>query len=153
MTRIQQVVGFVLVVLSVSSVPALAQDTTGTILGTITDASGAVLPGVTVTVKNTDTSQSRAIVSDAAGRYRMPLLQPGHYEVTVQLQGFQTMVRSGITVTVGQQAVVDAKLSLGNVSESITVEGAAPLVETTTGTIPNVAPDEKPGWVGLTRGD
>jgi len=125
MIRIRQVVGFALLILSVSAVIALAQDTTGTILGTITDASGAVLPGVTVTVKNTDTSQSRAIVSDTAGRYRMSLLQPGHYEVTVQLQGFQTMVRSGITVTVGQQAVVDAKLSLGNVSESITVDRAA----------------------------
>src|SRR5437773_47338 len=101
MNRFGHVVGFAFVILSLSAVAALAQDTTGTILGTITDASGAVLPGVTVTVKNTDTSQSRTIVSDTAGSYRVPLLQSGHYEVTVQLQGFQTMVRSGITVTVG----------------------------------------------------
>jgi hypothetical protein len=153
MIRIRQVVGFALLILSVSAVVALAQDTTGTILGTITDASGAVLPGVTVTVKNIDTSQSRAIVSDAAGRYRMPLLQPGHYEVTIQLQGFQTMVRSGITITVGQQAVVDAKLSLGNVSESITVEGAAPLVETTTGTISSVVTEQQLGSMPLNGRD
>jgi hypothetical protein len=130
-----------------------AQDTTGTILGTITDASGAVLPGVTVTVKNVDTSQARTIVSDAAGRYRMPLLQSGRYEVTVQLSGFQTMVRSGITVTVGQQAVVDAKLSLGNVSESITVEGAAPLVETTTATISTVVTEQQLGSMPLNGRD
>src|SRR4030095_6335866 len=103
---------------------ARAQDTTGTILGTITDASGGVLPGVSVTVKNTDTSQSRPIVTDDGGRYRVPLLAPGHYEVTAQISGFQTMVRSGITVTVGQQAVVDARLSLCNVSASITAQGA-----------------------------
>ena len=134
---------FAFLIFILSAASAGAQDTTGTILGTITDASGGVLPGVTVTVKNVDTSQARTIVSDAAGRYRMPLLQPGRYEVTVQLSGFQTMVRSGITVTVGQQAVVDAKLSLGNVSESITVEGAAPLVETTTGTISNVVTEQQ----------
>jgi hypothetical protein len=142
---------FLLFVLSVAI--ARAQDTTGTILGTITDASGAVLPGVTVSIKNTDTSQSRTVVSDAAGRYRVPLLAPGHYEVTAQISGFQTMVRSGITVTVGQQAVVDARMSLGNVSESITVEGAAPLVETTTGTISNVVTEQQLGSMPLNGRD
>jgi hypothetical protein len=135
MIRIRHVVRFAFVIFSLSVAVASAQDTTGTILGTVTDASGAVLPGVTVTVKNIDTSQARTIVSDAAGSYRAALLPPGRYEITAQLAGFQTMVRSGITLTVGQQAVVDTKMSLGNVSESITVEGAAPLVETTTGTI------------------
>src|SRR5215216_3650035 len=129
---------FVFVILILAAGVARAQDTTGTVLGTVTDASGAVLPGVTITIKNIDTAQSRTIVSDAGGRYRVPLLQPGRYEVTAQLSGSQTMVRSGITVTVAQQAVVDARMSLGNVSESITVEGAAPLVETTTGTISNM---------------
>ena len=145
---------FAIFVTFVFSVPfARAQDTTGTILGTIGDASGAVLPGVTVTAKNTDTSQSRTIVTDEGGRYRVSLLAPGHYEVTAQLSGFQTMVRSGITVTVGQQAVVDARLSLGNVSESITVEGAAPLVETTTGTISNVVTESELGSMPLNGRD
>jgi len=153
MIRIWQAVRFAVVFLALSASVALAQDTTGTILGTITDASGAVLPGVTVTVKNTDTSQSRTIVTDDGGRYRVPLLAPGHYEVTAQISGFQTMVRSGITVTVGQQAVVDARLSLGNVSESITVEGAAPLVETTTGTISNVVTEAQLGSMPLNGRD
>ena len=70
MIRIRHVVRFAFVILSLSVAVASAQDTTGTILGTVTDASGAVLPGVTVTVKNIDTSQARTIVSDAAGSYR-----------------------------------------------------------------------------------
>jgi hypothetical protein len=144
---------FVLLATCAISHAAFAQDTTGTILGIISDASGAVLPGVTVTVKNTDTSQPRTIVTDEGGRYRVPLLAPGHYEVTAQLSGFQTMVRSGITVTVGQQAVVDARLSIGNVSESITVEGAAPLVETTTGTISNVVTEAELGSMPLNGRD
>ena len=144
---------FVFVVFALSTVAAFAQDTTGTILGTITDSSGAVLPGVTITVKNTDTSQTRVAVSDAAGRYRMPLLPPGHYEVAAQLSGFQTLVRSGITLTVGEQAVIDGKMSVGNVSESITVEGAAPLVETTTGTISSVVTEQQLGSMPLNGRD
>ena len=153
MIRIRHVVRFAFVIFSLSVAVASAQDTTGTILGTVTDASGAVLPGVTVTVKNIDTSQARTIVSDAAGSYRAALLPPGRYEVTAQLAGFQTMVRSGITLTVGQQAVVDTKMSLGNVSESITVEGAAPLVETTTGTISNVVTEQQIGSMPLNGRD
>lgn len=65
----------------------------------------------------------------------MPALSPGHYEVSAQLAGFQTVVRSGIVLTVGAEALVNVALALGNVAESITVEGAAPLIETTTATI------------------
>ena len=150
---IRHVVRFAFVIFCLSVALARAQDTTGTILGTITDASGAVLPGVTVTVKNVDTSQVRTSVSDAAGRYRLPLLPPGRYEVTAQLSGFQTMVRSGLTLTVGQQAVVDTRMSLGNVSESIVVEAAAPLVETTTGTISNVVSEQQIGSMPLNGRD
>ena len=72
-----------------------AQDTTATLLGTLSDSSGAVLPGVTISVNNVDTTQTRTVTSDDAGRYRVPLLPPGRYEVTAQLSGFQTVVRSG----------------------------------------------------------
>ena len=76
MIRIRHVVRFAFVIFSLSVAVASAQDTTGTILGTVTDASGAVLPGVTVTVKNIDTSQARTIVSDAAGSVRVPRYCP-----------------------------------------------------------------------------
>ena len=130
-----------------------AQDTTATLLGTLSDSSGAVLPGVTISVKNVDTTQTRTVTSDDAGRYRVPLLPPGRYEVTAQLSGFQTVVRSGVTLTVGQEALVNIQMALGNVAESITVEAAAPLVETTTGTISHVVSEQQLGSLPLNGRD
>ncbi len=144
-------VAFVTIFLSVAA--AHAQDTTGTILGTLTDPSGAVLPGVTVTVKNVDTGQARTVVSDEGGRYRVPLLTSGRYEVTTQLSGFQTVVRSGITLTVGQDALVNTQMTIGNLSESIRVDAAAPLVETTTGTISHVVNAQQLGALPLNGRD
>src|ERR1700752_4159956 len=116
---------FALVFFCLSAGVAWSQDTTATILGQLTDSSGSVLPGVTINVKHLETSQTRTATSDEGGRYRVSLLPPGHYEVTAQLSGFQTLVRSGITLTVGQEALVNIQLALGNVAESITVEAAA----------------------------
>jgi hypothetical protein len=144
---------FAFVTFCLSVALAHAQDTTGTILGTVTDSSGAVLPGVTVTVKNVDTSQTRTVVSDERGRYRLPLLSSGRYELTAQLSGFQTVVRSGLTLTVGQEALVNTQMALGNVSESILVEGEAPLVETTTGTISHVVTEQQLGSMPLNGRD
>jgi hypothetical protein len=143
-------VAFVFVCLSTAG---QAQDTTATLLGTLSDASGSVLPGVTVSVTNVGTSQARTLVTDENGRYRAPLLPPGRYEVTAQLQGFQTVVRSGISLTVGQEALVNIQMALGSVTESITVEAAAPLVETTTGSISNVVTEEQLGSLPLNGRD
>src|SRR5262245_16527500 len=79
-----------------------AQATTATISGTVTDSSGAAVPGATVTVKNTGTDISQTTVSDERGRYRLPSLNVGQYEVKAELQGFQTSIRKGIEVTVGK---------------------------------------------------
>jgi hypothetical protein len=93
-------------------------------------------------------------VTDAAGRYRMPLLQPGRYEVTCAAPGLpERWFRSGVDVTVGQQAVVDARMSLGNVAEIDHRAGAAPLVETTTGTISNVVSEQQLGSMPLNGRD
>ena len=151
--RLGFVLRFALLFFCLSVVVAWSQDTTATILGTLTDSSGSVLPGVTITVTNVDTSQARTVTSDESGRYRVPLLQPGRYEVNAQLSGFQTMVRSGITVTVGQEALVNMQLAIGNVAESITVEAAAPLVETTTGTISHVVSEQQLGSLPLNGRD
>ena len=129
---------FAILLVCLAASAASAQDTTATLLGTLTDSSGSVLPGVAISVRNLDTSQARTVTSDEGGRYRLPLLPPGRYELTAQLSGFQTAVRSGITLTVGQEAVVNMQMALGNVTESIRVDAAAPLVETTTGTISHV---------------
>src|SRR5438876_3397141 len=99
---------FVFVAVGLILLPAvlIAQVITGTILGTVTDPSGAPLPGVTVTVKNLDTGQSRSILTDASGNYRALGLSLGAYEVRAELEGFQTMLRKGNTLTVGREAVV-----------------------------------------------
>ncbi|MBI2822910.1 MAG: TonB-dependent receptor [Acidobacteria bacterium] len=109
----------------------LAQVTTATIVGTVSDESAAVLPGVSVTARNLATRVSRTVVTDDEGRYRAPNLPLGEYEVEALLSGFQTGVRSGITLTVGREAVVDFRLRVGEITERVTVTGEAPLVETT----------------------
>jgi hypothetical protein len=151
--RLRLALGFALVFFGLSVTVARAQDTTATILGTLTDASGAVLPGVTINIKNVDTAQTRSVVSDEAGRYRVLLLQPGRYEVTAQLSGFQTAVRSGITLNVGQEALVNVQMALGNVAESITVQAEAPLIETTTATISSVVTEHQLGSLPLNGRD
>src|SRR5438132_265988 len=83
-----------------------AQVTTGTISGLVQDPSGAVIPGVSVTAKNVDTGTARAVTTDEGGRYTAPDLSLGNYQVQAELPGFQTEVRSGITLTVGRTAVI-----------------------------------------------
>ena len=112
-----------------------AQVNTATILGTAKDTSGAVLPGVQVTILNVDTGISRTATTDAGGRYSAPSLSLGNYRVTGTLAGFETIVRSGIVLTVGQDAVVDLSLTVGGVAQTVEVTGAAPLVEATTASL------------------
>ena len=124
----------VLLVLSISIVPAWAQNT-GDVLGTVSDTTGAVLPGVEVTVTHVDTGISRTIISDDEGRYQVSNLSLGYYEITGSLPGFQTAVRDGIEITIGRRAVVNLTLNVGEISERVTVTGEAPLVETTSGSL------------------
>ncbi len=89
--------------------------------GTISDATGAVLPGASVSVKNSGTGAIVEFVSDERGRYLAPLLQPGEYEIQVSLPGFRSVSRRGIGLAVGQNAVVDVKLDVGQVSNQVEV--------------------------------
>jgi carboxypeptidase family protein/TonB-dependent receptor-like protein len=119
------------------------QVTTGTILGTVSDSTGAVVPGSTVAVRNSETGFTRTATTDATGHYRAPELPVGNYEVTAEANGFQSIVRKGIELTVGRQAVVDFALQVGAVSESITVSGEAPLIETTNATVANLVSERE----------
>src|SRR5215510_4308664 len=120
---------------------ALAQVNTATISGTVRDESGAVLPGANVTVQNQDTGISRTVSTSETGRYSAPALGLGNYQVTAQLQGFQSQVRSGIALTVGREAVVDFTLAVGAVSQTVEVKGEAPLVELTTANMGGLVDD------------
>lgn len=115
---------------------------TGTVLGTVTDPTGAVISGATVTVRNVGTGITRTATTDAGGRYRLPELALGNYEVTTNATGFQSMVRSGITLTVGQVATVDFSLQIGSVNESVTVTGEAPLVNATNATVSGLVSEQ-----------
>ena len=119
-----------------------AQVTTGTILGTVSDASGGVIPGATVTIRNVETGITRTASSDEAGRYRVPQLGLGDYEITAESAGFQTSVRTGVTLTVGREAAVDFAMQVGAVAERITVTGEAPLLETTNATVGGLVDSE-----------
>ncbi|HEX7807395.1 MAG TPA: carboxypeptidase regulatory-like domain-containing protein, partial [Thermoanaerobaculia bacterium] len=119
-----------LISLSGSIVLAQSQATTGVIEGTVTDSSGGVLPGVTVTLRNTATNYEQVLVTDAAGRYRGVLLPLGPYQVKAALDGFATRTVNGVDVGVGQTRVVDITMSQAAVSEELVVTAAAPLIET-----------------------
>jgi hypothetical protein len=115
-----------------------AQGTIGTILGTVTDSSGSVVPGVTVTARNTGTAAVQATVSDSEGRYTIPALPVGDYEVQAELPGFQSVIRRGIRLSVGADVVIDFSLQVGEITEALTVTAAAPLVNTTSSALGTV---------------
>ena len=106
-----------------------AQDRAG-LAGTVEDETGLVLPGVTVVAASPQLiEQSRTVATDGAGNYRIINLPPGTYSVTFSLQGFRTVVRDGIVLEGSFTANVDAELSVGQIAETVTVSGQAPLVD------------------------
>jgi outer membrane receptor protein involved in Fe transport len=106
-----------------------AQAITGTIEGRVTDVSGAVLPGVDVTVTNESTGQVRSSVTNETGLYNVPLLPPGTYSVQASLPGFRSELRRGLLLEVDRTARVEIQLQVGEVSEKIEVMADAPLVQ------------------------
>ena len=121
--------GLALIVMLGGAATAQAQSR-GTIPGTATDGTGGVLPGVTVVITNVDTGVARTLTTDEGGRYVAPDLAPGPYSVKATLEGFTTVLRSGINLTVGQDAVVNLGLKIGQMSDEVTVVAEARTVET-----------------------
>jgi outer membrane receptor protein involved in Fe transport len=109
--------------------------TSATVLGTVTDSSGAVVPNASVQVKNVGTDQTRQTTSDAQGRYTIADIPIGSYDAQATAQGFQTVVRRGITLTVGAQAVVDFSLAVGQAQQTVTVEATVSQVDTVSTTV------------------
>src|SRR5689334_237113 len=110
--------------------PLEAQTVTGTILGTITDASGARISGAGVTVVNDLTGERHTTSTSVMGDYLVVALPVGNYRVEVESQGFKKYVRQGIVLEVNQNARVDAKLELGAVTQEVVVRGNAAAVDT-----------------------
>jgi hypothetical protein len=122
----------VLTVVGLSSPNLHAQTMAATIQGTVTDATGAVVPGATITATNQENGLQRSAGSSGAGIYAMPNLPPGRYRVQVSAPGFQTSVRENIELILGQQLVLNTSLTVGEITQQVTVTEEAPLVNTTT---------------------
>src|SRR5258705_2620690 len=109
------------------SAAAWAQETTGTITGSVTDQSGAVLPGVSITLRNTNTELSRTVVTNENGSYTATLLPIGTYEVTFRRQGVQQVTLRNVAVHVNDRLQLDTKLTLGGLAENVEVTAPRPL--------------------------
>ncbi len=118
-------------VLLAMAASASAQTATSTVVGLVTDTSGAALSGATVTARHVATGTTRSVTTDSVGRYSLPNLAPGEYQLRVEQPGFSTLVRSGLAVTVGGIAVQDVTLTVGARTEEVTVVVTEPLVEST----------------------
>jgi hypothetical protein len=112
--------------------PAAAQGTTSRLLGRVTDQTGAVIPGATVTLTNDDTGVSFTAVTNETGQFAFEAVQVGRYTVAVELQGFKKFVASGNAVNIGQPTTVNAILETGALAESVEVRAASQIVQTST---------------------
>src|SRR5258707_7189053 len=108
--------------------------TTSTVVGAVTDVTGAVVVGAEVKVVNAETAFVTKSVTTAEGAFYLPYLNPGPYRLTIQASGFKQYVREGIVLRTNETPRIDVTLELGNVNESISVSGTVPLLETETAT-------------------
>jgi hypothetical protein len=107
-----------------------AQVLYGSVVGTVTDQTGAVVPGATVTITNVQTGQTREAISDDAGNYSIPNVLEGRYDLSVQMTGFRTYLEKGIVVSINTVRHVNIALQVGQVTESVTVEASTVALQT-----------------------
>ena len=122
---------------------AMAQTTTGSIVGTVTDATGAVVANAVVTITNVDTGIATKTATDSSGSYVVTPLPVGHYAVTVEAQGFKKSVNGGITLNVQDRIGVNMILEIGQITETVEVVGAAPALQTDTSYLGQVVDSQK----------
>src|ERR1035438_502194 len=120
----------VLILAGCVGVSYLDAQATGSISGTVTDNSGAAMADAAVQVKNLGTGTVQSVSSDAQGRYTMPNLAIGEYDLQAAKAGFQTVLRKGVTLTVGAQPIVDFNLPVGQSQQTVTVQAEVSQVET-----------------------
>src|SRR3989440_782963 len=122
--------------------PALAQ-TQASISGVIHDPTGAVIPGVTVTIPNPATTSARSAISNESGVYNLPGLQPGRYNIKVELPGFRTVTQNDVELQIQQSARLDFILQVGEVSQTVEVSGTAALIATENATVGTVIENKR----------
>ena len=143
-----------LLLLALSIAPAaLAQDFRGGVVGTVTDESGASLPGVTVTVTNRDTNVATTAVTNQSGAYTLLYLAPGTYNVSTELQGFRRSLRENVEVRLGDRVEVDFRMEVGRLEETLNVVAEAPLLETRTGSAGQVIDEKRIALMPLSDGN
>ena len=143
MMRLLRDVALCAIVLLLAGGSSSAQLSTAQLSGHVADESGAVLPGVTVTVTQTDTGFTRTDVTDANGAYVLPTLPLGPYRLEVSLPGFRAYVQTGIVLQVGASPELNVALAVGAIEEAVTVQGAAPLVDVQSSGISDVVRNEE----------
>jgi len=129
-----RILSLVVGLIALAAGPAFAQAvgaTTGAINGKVSDATGGVMPGVTVTISSPSMQGVRTAVTNEEGSYRFPAIPPGEYKMTYELEGFSTVVREGIRVGLGFTATVNTELKVASLTESVTVSGQSPVVDIT----------------------
>src|SRR5206468_6650852 len=124
--------GAIVVAASLLPAAASAQITQGRLTGFVTDAQGAILPGVTVTASSPSLIGVQTTVTQADGKFLFPALPSGTYKLLFELSGFQKLTRENVQVVTGQTISFDAQLPIASLTESVTVTGASPVVDVTT---------------------
>src|SRR5437773_2865595 len=120
------------IIFLVSTVSAAAQGTTSRVLGVVTDQTGAIVPGATVTLTNEATGVSFNTTTTGAGTYAFEAIQVGTYSLTVELQGFKKFVSTGNAVNISEPTTINAKLEAGGIAEIVEVTAGTQLVQTST---------------------
>ncbi len=140
---------------------AVAQSVSGTILGTVTDSTGAVVAGAKVTIVNEGTGLTRTVIADANGEYTAPALPTGHYTITSEMTGFKTVALSNVEVGVDQRVRINIKLEVGAMTESVSITAETPLLQTSSSELGTTVSNEQiealplngRNFVNLTRTD
>src|SRR5437867_3964350 len=127
----------------VTAAPGFAQLPTGTILGTVRDTSGALVPGASVTAQNVETGTSRTVLTDETGAYRLAALPVGHYDLRVELSGFKSTTQRGLDLSVGDETVLNFSLEVGATMQEVVVSGEALIVNTTTASLGGLVNEQK----------
>jgi len=152
MSTVRRIVSVILLCVATAAV-AHAQESRGTITGTVVDASGAVIPGATVTITNVARGTDVTVITNETGFFQAPYLISGTYRITVELAGFKKLVREGIEVRVDDRLQLALSLELGGTEEQVTVTAEAPLLQTTNASIGQIIDAKRVAELPIPHGD